>query len=171
MLETERLVLRPFEEGDLDAMCAVYRDPEFVHHPGGGRQRSREDLAERLTRVLTHWELHGFGLFALVDREKRDFLGHCGVAYLHGMDDAELSFALALHAWGRGLATEAVRQVLRHAFEVVGLPRVVGVALAANVASQRVMTRAGMTVRQPYVIDGKDAVLFAIDNPMSPSVG
>src|SRR5262245_29748484 len=117
-------------------MCAVYRDPEFVHHPGGGRQRSREDLAERLTRVLTHWQLHGFGLFALIDRERRDFLGHCGVAYLHGMDDAELSFALALHAWGRGLATEAVRQVLRHAFEVVGLPRVVGVALAANVASQ-----------------------------------
>jgi RimJ/RimL family protein N-acetyltransferase len=87
------------------------------------------------------------------------------IGYWHGLADAELAYSLANECWGRGLATEAVRAVLRHAFEAVGLPRVVGVATVENVASQRVMLKAGMALQGPYEFDGRQEVLYAIEGP------
>ena len=81
-------------------------------------------------------------------------MGRCGVGYFHG----RLGYAALMRShWGRGLASEAVRRVLRHAFEVLQLPRVIGVAQTGNVASQNVMVKAGMTLRQAYQYEGKEA--------------
>ena len=66
------------------------------------------------------------------------------------------------------MATEAVRRALQYAFDVAGLPRVVGVARAENLASQRVMARAGLTFRRFLQYGGKEAVLYAIENPSPP---
>src|SRR5579884_2128872 len=144
LLETERLLLRPFREEDLDDLCALFADPEVMRYLGGGKPRTREETRERLARVLAHWREHRFGVWALFDRAGGEFVGRCGIGYLHGQGAAELTYALARRHWGRGLATEAVGRVLRYALEELGLPRVVGVALADNRASQRVMLRAGM---------------------------
>jgi ribosomal-protein-alanine N-acetyltransferase len=115
--------------------------------------------------VARHWREHGFGLWAVLDKSDGRFAGWCGVGYLHELDDVELGYTIARRLWGRGLATEAVERVLRYAFEGLALPRVVGVALAGNVASQRVMLKAGMTFREPYSVEGRDARLYAIENP------
>jgi ribosomal-protein-alanine N-acetyltransferase len=166
-IETERLILRPLGEADLDDLAALHADPDVTRFLSGGRPRSREEMAEKLYRAVEHWRLHGFGMFALLEKEDSRFAGHCGVGYFHGLADAELAYSLARRCWGRGLATEAVRAVLRHAFEAVGLPRVVGVAVVENVASQRVMARAGMALQGPYEFDGRQAVLYALENPVA----
>jgi RimJ/RimL family protein N-acetyltransferase len=165
VLETERLVLRPLGEGDLDALLAVVSDPEGLRLLGRQKPRTREETAERLRRVAAHWQEHGFGLWTLLDKEGGGFVGWCGVGYLRGPGDAELTYGLAEAYRGRGLATEAVRRVLRHAFEVLHLPRVVGVALSENLPSQRVMARAGMAFRGDIACDGKAARLYVIENP------
>jgi ribosomal-protein-alanine N-acetyltransferase len=122
-------------------------------------------MAEKLHRAVEHWRLHGFGMFAVLEKANGQFAGHCGVGYLHGKADAELAYSLAKRCWGRGMATEAVGAVLRHAFETIGLPRVVGVAVVENVGSQRVMARTGMTLQGPYEFDGRQAVLYADESP------
>jgi ribosomal-protein-alanine N-acetyltransferase len=132
---------------------------------GSGKPRTREETRERLQRVLDHWQEHGFGLWVLLDKADGGFAGWCGIGYLHGRGHAELAYTLARRYWGRGLATEAVLRVLRHAFEVLQLPRVIAVARVENVASQQVMIRAGMTFQEEIQYDGKDAVLYAIENP------
>ena len=106
VLETERLTLRPFGEADLDDWVAVVADPEVTRFLGG-RPRSRDGEAAKLASTLEHWRRYGFGLWAAVEREAGRLAGLCGVAYLHGMGDAELAYVLARRCWGRGLATEA----------------------------------------------------------------
>jgi ribosomal-protein-alanine N-acetyltransferase len=165
LLETERLILRPYREDDLDDLATLLADPDVTRFLSYSRPRSREETAEKLHNILQHWRRHGFGIFVLLDRADGRFAGHCGVA------DAELAYCLVKRSWGRGLATEAVRAVLRHAFERVGLPRVVGVAMAENVASQRVMAKSGMTLQGPYQFDRRQAVLYTIDNPAGCSRG
>jgi ribosomal-protein-alanine N-acetyltransferase len=164
-LQTARLILRPLGEDDLDDLAALHADPDVVRHLTGGRPRTREQMQERLRAVADHWRKHGFGMWAVLDREDGRFVGHCGVGYLHDLPDAELAYTFAPRYWGRGLATEAVSAVLRHAFAVVGLPRVVGVAVVENVASQRVMVKVGMTLQGPYEYDGKKALMYAIEKP------
>jgi RimJ/RimL family protein N-acetyltransferase len=163
-LETERLILRPLCGDDLDDLAALQADAQVMRHLGG-RPRTRGEMAQRLEKILGHWRRHGFGIFALWEKASGRFAGYCGVAYLHGLADAEVTYGLASPFWGRGLATEALKRCLRYAFEGAGLPRVVGVAAVENVASQRVMEKAGMTLQGPYEYDGKQGVLLAIDNP------
>jgi ribosomal-protein-alanine N-acetyltransferase len=166
VLESERLLLRPFCEDDLDDLFTLQSDPDVMRYLGTGKARTREETQERLQRVIGHWEEHGFGMWALVVKDDGRFAGWCGFGYGHGLGDAELSYTLARRYWGQGLATEAVRRVLRYAFEQVVLPRVVGVARIENTASQRVMLRVGMTLRQNIQYDDKEALMYAIENPI-----
>src|SRR5262249_33897402 len=104
-------------------------------------------------------------MWAMLGRADGRFVGWCGIGYWHEMPDVELGYTVAPRCWGRGLATEAVRCVLRYAFGVVRLPRVVGVARVGNVASQNEMLKAGMSPRRPYAFDGHEGLLYAVENP------
>jgi RimJ/RimL family protein N-acetyltransferase len=168
VLQTARLVLRPFREEDLDDLATLYGDPEVMEFLGQGRPRTREQTWELLRRALDHWRQHGFGLWAWLDRPGGRFVGRGGVAYRHDGGEVELSYTLAKRCWGRGLATEAVAEVLRHAFAELQMPRVFGVVQVENVASQRVLRKAGMTLRGSCQDNGREALLYAIDNPTSP---
>jgi RimJ/RimL family protein N-acetyltransferase len=154
VLQTDRLILRPFLADNLDDLAYLASPP-----------RTREETQARLQKILDHWRQHGFGIWAVLEKATGQFAGHCGIGYLHELPDVELTYALLTHYRGHGLATEAVIAVLRHAFEVLGLPRVVGVAVVDNVASHRVMAKAGMRLRGPYEYDGKQAVMYVIENP------
>jgi ribosomal-protein-alanine N-acetyltransferase len=162
VLETPRLILRPLCEADLDALTALRADPEVARHLG--QSRTREEMAERVAKIVDHWQRHGFGIFALLDKTGSRFVGYRGVAYLHHLNHPEVSYGLASALWGQGLATEALRCCLQHVFEVMALPRVVGVAEVENVASQRVMDKAGMRLQGPYEYDGKQAVMYEVEN-------
>jgi ribosomal-protein-alanine N-acetyltransferase len=163
VLETERLVLRPLCEADLDALATLRADPQVARYLG--QPRTRDEMAERLGKIVDHWQRHGFGIFALLEKGSGRFVGYCGVAYLHDLTDAEVTYGLASPFWGQGLATEALTRCLQNAFEVIGLPRVVGVAAVENTASQSVMVKAGMTLQGPYEYDAKKGLLFTLDSP------
>jgi ribosomal-protein-alanine N-acetyltransferase len=171
VLETEHLLLRPFREADLDDLADLYADPEVTRFIGSGHPQDRDQVQRRLERMMRHWQEHGFGMWALIHKAEDRFVGRCGVGYLHNRGDAELAYTLARRFWGQGLATEAVRRVLQYAFEVLQLPRVVGAALIENVASQKVMLRAGMVFVECIRYDHKDAYLYAIDNPAGDTSG
>jgi ribosomal-protein-alanine N-acetyltransferase len=164
-LETERLLLRPVCQDDLDDLFALRSDPQVLQFLGQGKPWTREETAEKLRRLARHWDEHGFGTWAMLDRADGRFVGWCGIGYWHDPPDIELGYTVAPRCWGRGLATEAVGCVLRYAFEVPRLPRVVGVARVGNVASQKVMLKAGMSLRQPYAFDVHEGLLYAVENP------
>lgn len=114
VLETERLVLRPHGAGDFDAMAAMWADSEIVRHIGG-QPASRAEAWSRLLRYAGLWPLLGYGYWAIEERDTGRYAGDVGFADFQreieppvaGMP--EIGWALASHAHGRGLATEAVR--------------------------------------------------------------
>lgn len=99
-------------------------------------------------RVERHFEEHGFGLFAAELRESGQFIGYVGLAVPEFAAAftpcVEIGWRLAHEHWGRGLATEGAREVLRFAFDGVELAEVVSFTVPANVRSRRVMERLGM---------------------------
>src|SRR5262249_55477390 len=124
-LVTERLLLRPFRESDLDNLALLYGDAEVRRFLRDSRPLDRDATRERLERMIAHWREHGFGLWALFAKENGRFVGRCGVAYQH-CPDPELTYGLARAFWGPGLATEAASAALRYAFEVVDVQTVQG---------------------------------------------
>ncbi len=142
-LETERLSLRQWSLGDLDAILAMDRDPEvyrFLEEPGTpAKQR-----AETRERILTLFPA-GLGVWSIFRRvAPQEFLGY---ALLIPIGDegpeAELGFRLVRAAWGGGIASEAGARLIRHGFEALGLPEIVAVTDPDNKASERTLRRLG----------------------------
>jgi ribosomal-protein-alanine N-acetyltransferase len=142
--ETPRLRLRPFTAGDFDDLFALFTDPEVMRFVGNG-VRTREETETSLARMAGQWPRHGFGMWALHEKDTGRFVGRCGLQPLPGTPEIELGYTLHRAFWGRGFATEAAAASVRHGFEAAGLSRIVAIARAENAASRRVMEKVGLT--------------------------
>ena len=154
-LTTERLVLRPVEADDLDAIWSYRSLPEVALWLGGSTDRDdfrRRFLEPSETRtqlaVLLDGELVGDLML-----DVRDAWSQREVADQARATVGVLGWTMHPDAGGRGLATEAVRELLRHAIEDRGLRRVIAECFADNEPSWRLMERVGMRREAHHVRD------------------
>jgi RimJ/RimL family protein N-acetyltransferase len=154
--ETERLVIRPPVEDDLDPLAAINADPEVMRYIGDGGTRSREQTEAGLARARQEWDERDFGMFTVELRDSRRYLGWVALAepaFLpEVMPAVEIGWRLGREHWGRGYATEAARVVLRYALRTVGLDRIVSIRHVDNEASKRVMDKLGMRFDHETVV-------------------
>ncbi len=141
-IETERLLLRMFRPDDLDDLAGLFSDPEVMRYVGDGNTVNRRETDKALRSIIKHWETHGFGRWAAVDRMTHEFVGFGGLRSLLGTPEVVYHFATA--HWGKGLATELARASLRFGFEERSFDRIVAVAKPKNAASIHVMEKLGM---------------------------
>lgn len=145
--ETARLILRPVGLTDLDGLCRLNADPEVMRFILDGSTLDHEETAARLAAMHGHWQEHGYGIFGLRWQPTGEFVGWAGLAtptFLpEVMPAVEIGWRLLHHWWGRGLATEAARDVLRFAFDDIGLDRLLSIRHVDNDASGRVMEKLG----------------------------
>lgn len=145
-LETERLLLRGWRDGDLEPFAAINADPEVMQHFLSPLSRRESDAFAR--RIRGELDERGWGLWAVEVRETASFAGFVGLApvtFAAPFTPAvEIGWRLARDLWGRGFAPEAARAVAAHAFGSVGLAQIVSFTSTTNVASQRVMQKIGM---------------------------
>lgn len=146
-IETDRLLLRPITMQDVDALqAAVYADDEATRYLPGGKAWPLSETRSLVAWWVGHWQARNFGPFAVIDKQTGAFLGDAGLMYMISAGHViELMYAFGRSAWGKGIATEAVRAAVRHGFETVGLTHITALADPANIASRRVMEKIGMT--------------------------
>jgi RimJ/RimL family protein N-acetyltransferase len=144
-LRTHHLLLRPFAPEDEDVLFGLWNDPHVRRYLWDDRLVSREEVREQIALSERDFREWGYGEFvlSLVDWPGA-LIGFCGLRRIHGSEDVELLYGLYRDFWGRGLATEAARAVLRFGFEQVGLEDIFAGADTDNLASLRVMERLGM---------------------------
>lgn len=145
-IRTERLILRPWNDGDLAPFAALNADPRVMEHfPAPLSAAESDALAERIRAAL---EADGHGLWAVERPGVARFIGFTGLSRprfeSHFTPCVEIGWRLAAAHWGRGLATEAASAVLDVAFGELELPEVVSFTAVENRASRRVMEKLGM---------------------------
>ena len=147
MIETDRLLLRNWESRDREPFARLNADVRVMEFMPARLSRAESDLL--LERIQDHFRVHGFGLFAAESRPERAFIGFIGLAVptfqAHFTPCIEIGWRLSPDYWGRGLATEGARAVVRHAFDVLGIDALVSFTVPANMRSRRVMEKIGMT--------------------------
>jgi RimJ/RimL family protein N-acetyltransferase len=153
-LETERLWLRRFTEADVDHLFELNSDPEVMRFLNGGTPTPREVIEnDILPRYLSYYErFAGYGYWAAIEKGTGEFLGwfHFRPAKEAPPGEVELGYRLRKAAWGRGYGTEASRALIRKGFTELGVQRVVASTYADNIASRRVMEKAGLTLVRTY---------------------
>ena len=153
-LETDRLVLRPFLAEDFEPFAAMCADREVMRYINDGRALTRGEAWRALSMFAGHWELRGYGQWAVVEKATGAFIGRAGLWNPEGWPGLEVGWFFDRARWGRGFATEAGLASLDWAFRVLGAERVISVIHPKNVASIRVAERLGERFERPMVLDG-----------------
>jgi RimJ/RimL family protein N-acetyltransferase len=146
-LQTDRLILRDWQESDRPLFSQINADPRVMEFMPAPLSPEESDLL--VDQIQSHIQEHGFGLCAAELRQNHSFIGFIGLAVpsfeAQFTPCVEVGWRLSADHWGQGLATEGAREMVRHAFEVLGLDEVVSFTVPANLGSRRVMEKIGMT--------------------------
>jgi RimJ/RimL family protein N-acetyltransferase len=144
ILETERLILRPWTLEDFDDFAAMCADPQVMRFLAeDGKPLTRFGAWRAMAGIVGHWTLRGFGLFAVVERETGAFVGRVGPWEPEGWPDFEIGWALRSQFWGRGYAAEAVTRCIDQAFTEFDRSHLSSFILPDNTRSIRVAERVG----------------------------
>jgi len=146
IIETERLILRTFEDKDIESMAAIDQDPKVCEYlPGIGNRAATE---AGIQRIIKHYEEHGFSLYAVELKATHEFIGFLGLMIpsfvAHFTPAIEIAWRIGSKHWGQGYATEGAKAVLNYAFNQLGLKEIVSFTVPANMRSIRVMEKIGM---------------------------
>jgi RimJ/RimL family protein N-acetyltransferase len=161
-LETQRLLLRPFRDTDLDAYAAMCADPDVMRFVGDRGVLSRDDAWRQMAMLVGHWQLRGFGMWAVEERTTGAFIGRVGLHFPDGWPDREVAWALARSYWGRGFALEAARAALAHAFGPLAWERAISLIDPQNARSIGLAERLGERFDRQVEVRGHVVSLYSI---------
>lgn len=143
-IETERLVIRPWEPQDRDGFRALAQNPVVMRYITNGVPLTEEQIDAALARQAAHLETLGHCMGALIEKATGRLVGTVGAQPLGTTGELELGWWLDPAVWGRGYATEAVGAVLRFVFDTLGRDCALAIIDPPNEASKRVAERIGM---------------------------
>lgn len=159
ILHTDRVLLRPFDEGDREAVITMNTDPDVRHYLGGPVDGAALELI-RSSTIGGRW-----GVFCVEHRSSASVIGSCSLSRERG--SLELSYHLMPSYWGRGLAGEACRAVLEWAWAVQDDDVIIAVTQVANARSRRLLDRLGFVERETFIEWDADQVLAQLtDQPL-----
>jgi ribosomal-protein-alanine N-acetyltransferase len=163
LLETPRMVGEPLGPEHEDEVAELTLDPR-VHRTlwPWSAPPTRADVLIGLRDKRSHWERYGFGLWLLRDRVTAELVGRGGLQYTDAIGGygVEAAWAIAPERWGQGLATELAQASVRVAFDALSLPEIIAVTLPDNLASRRVMDKAGFVYDRDIEHVGVAHVLY-----------
>ena len=162
VLQTPRLILRSFTEGDLDEMSALMANEDFMRFSLG--VFSREQTAAFLEKVRARDRNDLPSPFGVIFRPEGRLIGYCGFfpQIVDEIEELEIGYRLHPDYWGQGLATEAARAVRDYGFEELKLPRLISLIHSENLPSRRVAEKNGMTLEKETVFRGFPTSVFGI---------
>lgn len=166
ILQTPRLVVREFELADAVALQRICGDRRTMRHVGDGSTLGLARCEEWIRVSLRDYASKGHGAWAVFMQGAAEMAGYAGIVSAARRADPELIYAFRPQYWRQGLAGELIPALLEHAFSVCRLPRLVAVVAPANIASCRVVERAGLNCAGEEIQpDGSTMLIYAIEAP------
>jgi RimJ/RimL family protein N-acetyltransferase len=165
-LPTSRLTLRAHTRADFDDYAAMWADPEVTRHLGDGAPYSQEQSWTSFLRQAGHWQMLGFGSWAVEEKASGQLIGGIGFSErrrergdaLKGVPETGWMFASSVS--GKGYATEALGAALDWGKAHFGPARVIAITAPENFASMRVAQKCGFTEFQRGLSVGRERVFF-----------
>ena len=155
MVETERLSLREAAEDDAAFILELLNSPGFLENIGDRGVRTQADAGAYVAdRMLASYRSHGFGMWVTALRNGGALVGLAGLVKRDGLDVPDVGYAFLPSAWGQGYAQEAAGAVVRHAVEVLRVPRLAAITTLENFASMAVLRKVGFTYQGVIQLPG-----------------
>ncbi|MBY6105987.1 GNAT family N-acetyltransferase [Ferrimonas balearica] len=160
-LDTPRLTLRQWRDQDIDAYAGICGDEEVMRYLGG-HTLSREDAWRHMAVMAGHWQLKGFGHWAVEHKASGTCIGRVGFLQPEGWPGFEIGWCLSREYQGQGLASEAARVALDWAFSDPNRQEVISIIHPDNLASKRLALALGERYWRDEVVRGFEVEIYGI---------
>jgi RimJ/RimL family protein N-acetyltransferase len=162
-LITERLILRRFREPDLEPFAAICADPEVMRYASlTGQPLSRAQTWHWMCAMEGHWNLRGYGMWAVENKTQGRLIGRIGLQYPEGFPGIEIAWLLERESWGKGLAYEGARAALNFGFTELELNRLISLIYPENQRSIRLAIRLGESHAGDTELHGQSLLVYEI---------
>ena len=162
ILETSRLILRPFQESDAESLYRYAKDPRVGPNAGWLAHTSVEDSRQTIQKILS-----AEGTYAVIPKEQNEAVGSIGLITGEkrglAVAEAEIGYWIGVPYWGKGLIPEAMRELMRYAFEDLGMNTLWCQCYDENDKSKRVMEKCGFRYHH---MEEKEAPLLGVIKTM-----
>jgi RimJ/RimL family protein N-acetyltransferase len=166
VLETERLILRPFTVDDAEFILTLLNEPSFLRYIGDKKVRDLVGARQYiLNGPVASYKQHGFGLCLVELKESHTPIGMCGLLKRDELADPDIGFAFLPAFWGKGFAFEVAAAVLQDARERLRIERVLAITNLDNEASIKLLDRLGFRFERITRLapDREQIRLFTLD--------
>ena len=165
VIETKRLILRTFTEGDGLLIYELNKDPDVTRYTGDPVRDIDQARGVLQKSILPQYSLYNHGRWAVHIKPDLKFIGWCGLKARPERNEIDLGYRFMKSAWGKGYATEAAFACLQYGFEKLNLPRIVGRAMPQNTGSLKVLEKCGMRYIGEEIVDDHPAITYEAINP------
>lgn len=166
-VETPRLLLRPIHEMDVQGIFELDSDPEVHRYLGNRPIQTMKEAEGIVAYIQEQYETYGFGRWAVIDKESKEFVGWSGLKYetkvREDMDYNDLGYRLKRKFWGLGIATETALEALKFGFETLGLDEIYAGAAVNNIGSNKVLKKVGFQQLETFQYDGADIYWYGME--------
>ncbi|RYV01379.1 N-acetyltransferase [Shewanella sp. OPT22] len=147
ILETDRLVLRRFNESDLEDIHRYFSDTVATQFTVR-KSYSRLETWKALCVMIAHWQIKNYGPYAMVEKASKKVIGISGYWFPYDWPEAEIKWALVRNHWGKGYATEATKLVQYVALEYMPEMKLISFIHPKNEASIKLAMRLGCVLER-----------------------
>jgi ribosomal-protein-alanine N-acetyltransferase len=169
LFETDRMIVKRFNTTDAEFFFQVNGSAEVMAFVRPAKNRAESDVFLR-ENIRFYRDSSALGRFAVFAKDNGRFLGTFSFLYLAGEADFHLGYALLPSEWGNGFATELVRSGAAYFFARTDNAAIFALTLAENLASQRVLAKAGFLHQKRFEENGKTIDVFYINRSLDPPV-
>lgn len=165
-IETDRIILREFELNDLQAVFDFSSNTEVQKYTGDAVLNNLDQAKDIIVNVwFSDYKKYGYGRYAVVYKPDDKVIGFAGLKYLPELRETDIGFRFLPEYWGKGIATEVSREIIKYGFEVLKLNRIIGIAMPENIASNKVLNKIGLDFYKfdTYVVEDEKYNWYQID--------
>jgi len=162
IFETKRLIVRQYNyELDKENFFRLNSDEDVVRYIRPAKSRAECEIF--LKKVIADAEINPLmGRWAVIEKASGNFVGSFAFIPIEGSEDSQLGYALLKQYWGKGFATELMKEGINYVFTKTSLYEIYGVTEAANIASQKVLIKVGFTLQRNYQEGVKELCCFIL---------
>lgn len=162
--ETERLILKPFDKGDASFLIELLNSPKWIANIGQRNVHTipeAEDYIE--SKMTSQLERLGYGNNVVIKKDGMVPMGACGLYERPGLDIVDIGFAFLESHEGLGYGYEAASKLLQVAKDSFNLTKVCAITINENVASQKLLSKLGLTYVKNMEMDGTELMYYEIE--------
>lgn len=159
VLETERLILRTFDENDADFIIELLNSPGFLSFIGDRKVRSLEDAKDYIkNKIIAAYHTNGFGMWLLELKESGIPIGTCGLVNRDEIEEVDIGFAVLPQFMGKGYTYESAKEVLVYAQNKLEIEVIAAIVNGNNIASKALLKKLGYTYIKDIRMENGDNV-------------